>query len=156
MKPNRRILLVFLLAAISVANAATNAPPAVIDAAKHPTLQAALDALPASGGMVVLPAGNFELTEPLRLARENARIEGAGAATHLINKNTNGQPAFIVAPADRAKNKKARLWRVQLGNFRVSGGTNSGDGIRAEFVQEMFIHGLSVDHNGGHGINLVD
>jgi len=140
----------------TMSSAATNTPPAVIDAAKHPSLQAALDALPASGGMVVLPAGDFELTQPLRLARENARIEGAGAATHLINKNTNGQPAFIVAPADRAKNKKAQLWRVQIGNFRVSGGTNSGDGIRAEFVQEIFIHGLSIDHNGGHGINLVD
>jgi hypothetical protein len=150
------LVLSLLAALLPIANAATNTPPAVVDAAKHPTLQAALDALPASGGMVVLPAGNFELTQPLRLARENARIEGAGAATHLINKNTNGQPAFIVAPADRAKNKKARLWRVQLGNFRVSGGPHSGDGIRAEFVQEMFIHGLSVDHHGGHGINLVD
>lgn len=157
MKLCRRLLLSLLMVCLATTSpAATNAPPAVIDAAKHPSLQAALDALPASGGMVVLPAGNFELTEPLRLARENARIEGAGAATHLINKNTNGQPAFIVAPADLAKNKKARLWRVQLGNFRVSGGTNSGDGIRAEFVQEIFLHGLSVDHNGGHGINLVD
>lgn len=150
------LLIAPIIATCPVAGAATNTPSAVIDAAKHPTLQAALDALPASGGMVVLPAGDFELTEPLRLARENARIEGAGAATRLINKNTNGQPAFIVAPADRAKNRKARLWRVQLGNFRVSGGTNSGDGIRAEFVQEIFLHGLSVDRNGGHGINLVD
>ncbi|MBM3859522.1 MAG: hypothetical protein FJ395_07730 [Verrucomicrobia bacterium] len=147
----------FVVLLALTALAATSGPPrAAIDAAKWPSLQAALDALPAAGGKVVLPPGDFELIEPLRLSRENTFVEGAGPATHLINKNTNGLPAFVIAPADAATNKKARLWRVQLGNFRVTGNPQSGDGIRAELVQEIFIHGLSVERHGGHGINLVN
>jgi hypothetical protein len=130
--------------------------PAVIDAAKFATLQAALDALPTNGGVVLLPPGNFELTQPLILTRPESRIEGAGAATHLLNRNTEGQPALVVRPPDHEKNRRSRLWRVQLGNFRLSGNTNSGDGVLAQGIQEIFITGLSVDHHGGHGINLVD
>ncbi|MGC3966757.1 MAG: hypothetical protein QM775_05115, partial [Pirellulales bacterium] len=36
---------------------------AVIDATNFPTLQAALDAVPAEGGVVELPPGTFEITE---------------------------------------------------------------------------------------------
>lgn len=127
---------------------------ATIDAAKYPTLQAALDAIPAGGGLVRVPPGNFEISEPLLLARENIRIEGSGAATHIINKNQAGQPAIIVRPTSDKKN--ARIWRVQLADFRISGNPKSGDGLVAEGVNEIYVHGLSIDHNGGHGINLVD
>lgn len=152
----KRCIHFLLFVAFASLAASTNPPPVVLDASRWPSLQAALDALPLSGGKVVLPPGDFELSEPLRLSRENTFIEGAGPATHLINKNTNGLPAFVIAPADAAKNKKARLWRVQLANFRVSGNPQSGDGVRAEFVQELYLHGLSVERNGGHGINLVN
>ena len=130
--------------------------PAVIDAAQFPTLQAALDALPETGGIVRLPPGNFELAEPLVLTRSESRLEGAGASTHLINKNSSGQPTLILRPPNYPQDKKTRLWRVQLANFRLSGNTNSGDGVLAQGINEIFIHGLSVDHHGGHGISLVD
>ena len=61
-------------------------------------------------------------------------------------RGVDGQPCSV----------DARLWRVQLGNFRISGNTNSGDGILADGINELFIQGMSIDHNGGHGINLVD
>lgn len=130
--------------------------PAVIDASKFATLQAALDALPETGGVVLLPPGDFELQEPLLLTRAETRVEGAGAATHLINRNEAGAPALAVRPKGWPKDKKARLWRVQIGNFRISGNPKSGDGVLAEAIQEIYVHGLSVDHHGGHGINLVD
>jgi hypothetical protein len=154
MKPCRT--LPFLCAALAASIVAAADQPAVIEAAKFASLQAAFDALPTNGGVVLLPPGNFELTEPLVLTRPESRLEGAGASTHLINRNTNGQPALIIRPPDYEKNKRSRLWRVQLGNFRLSGNTNSGDGVLAQGVQEIFINGLSVDHHGGHGINLVD
>ena len=136
-------------------------PPAaaaagVIDAAAYPDLQAAFDAVPESGGVVRLPPGEFALTKPLVLSRENTRVVGAGAATHLKNLNEEGQPALILRPKDIEKNRRARIWRVQLADFRVSGNPKSGDGIVAEGVNEIYLHGLSVDHNGGHGINLID
>jgi hypothetical protein len=148
------LLLLGLLAASTGTQAATQ--PVVIEAAKFASLQAALDAVPTNGGVVLLPPGTFELREPLVLTSGETRVEGAGASTHLINRNTNGQPAFIIRPRDIAKNPRARLWRVQLGNFRLTGNTNSGDGVFAHGINEIFLHGLSVDRHGGNGIHLKD
>jgi hypothetical protein len=151
------IILAALVLAATAACAAENPKPAVIDASTFANLQAAFDALPASGGLVRLPPGTVEIAEPLVLARPDTRIEGAGTATHIVNTNTDGQPALVVRPpgyTDKARGK--RLWRVQLANFRISGSDSSGDGVLAQGVNEIFIHGLAVDHNGGNGISLVD
>ena len=140
----------------ATAGAATAADQAtVIDASKFPDLQAALDAVPETGGLVKLPPGKFELSKPLVLMRADTRIEGSGAATHLINRNTNNQPALILRPKDWAKNAQARVWRVQLADFRISGNPKSGDGVLAQGINEIYIHGMSVDHNGGHGIHMI-
>jgi hypothetical protein len=136
--------------------AGASVPPAVIDAAAFESLQAAIDALPVSGGIVRLPAGTFEITSPLVISTAETRIEGAGASTHIKNLNETGEPALVLSPADRAANAKSRLWRIQLGNFRISGNEKSGDGVHAEGINEIFIHGLSVDHHGGNGIALID
>ena len=134
--------------------AASSAEKRVFDVSKFASLQAAFDAVPTNGGVVYLPPGNYELTEPLIVRSPETRIEGSGASTHLINKNTEGKPALHVRPDDYAKNKRARLWRVQIGNFRISGNKQSGDGVLCQGIQEVFIDGLSVDHHGRHGINL--
>ncbi|MBC8868199.1 MAG: right-handed parallel beta-helix repeat-containing protein [Planctomycetes bacterium] len=144
----------------------TDTSPTVIDASEYPDLQAAFDAVPMTGGLVKLPPGDFRLTEPLVLERPETRIEGAGAATKLINCNQEGKPALIVRPPNLADNPRAFVWRVQLADFRICGDPNcidakssepkSGDGLLAQRVNEIYIEGLSVDHNGGHGINLVD
>ncbi len=129
-------------------------PPVIVNAADFKTLQAAIDTLPATGGMVRLPAGTFEITEPLRISTAETRIEGAGAATHIKNVNQQGLPAMIVRAPTRETDRRAQLWRVQLGNFRISGNEKSGDGIRAEGIEEIFIQGVSIDHHGGHGISM--
>lgn len=143
-------------AVLAVSSLSLSAAPAVIDAAKYDSLQKALDAVPKEGGMVRLPPGTFEITEPLVVNTPETRLEGAGASTHIVNQNTDGQPAVHVRPDDYAKNSRARLWRVQIGNFRISGNEKSGDGLLCQGIQEVFVHGLSVDRNGGHGINLVN
>ncbi len=129
---------------------------AVIDASKYESLQAAFDAVPETGGIVRIPPGDYELTQPLICVRENTRIEGAGAATHLINKNEEGEPALILRHQQYTDDPRARIWRMQLADFRISGNPKSGDGLLAQGVDEIFVHNLSIDHNGGHGINLVD
>lgn len=149
----------FTAAVLTLDGVATVGPPkppkAVIDAANYPTLQAAFDAVPDGGGMVRLPPGDFEITEPLRLSRGDVRIEGAGAATHLINRNESGEPALLIRPASFPADRRARIWRVQIGNFRISGNPKSGDGIRFEAVQELFVENMSIDHNGQHGIHTI-
>lgn len=128
---------------------------AAIDASQFPSIQAALDAIPAGGGVVRLPAGNFEIREPLRLRRGDVRIEGAGSATNIINKNAEGKSALIVEHPDGAQVKKDdRLWRVNLANFRITGNKQSGHGIEAIRIEEIFIQGVSVSYHGGDGIRL--
>jgi hypothetical protein len=152
------LVLAGAVMALALLGASPPQPPAqaaIIDAAKYPNLQAAFDAVPEGGGLVKLPPGNFELAEPLVLSRAETRVVGSGAATHLINRNAEGKPALIVRPKDLEKNRRAWLWRVQLANFRISGNPKSGDGLLAQHINEIFLHGLSIDHNGGNGITLV-
>lgn len=126
-----------------------------IDAINYPSIQAALDAVPAEGGVVRLPAGNFEISQPLILRRGDTRLEGVGGATNIININQEGQPALIVAHADGDKVKKEdRLWRVNLANFRITGNEKSGHGIVATLIEEIFLQGVSVSYHGGDGIRL--
>ncbi len=155
LKPS--LLCGLLLGSVLVAQDAAPLPaPAELDAAAFPSLQAALDAIPETGGILRLPPGTVEIREPLVLSSPETRIEGAGASTHLKNLNEEGQPALILRPKTLASDAKARLWRVQLGNFRLSGNEKSGDGVLAQNIDEIFIHGLSVDRHGGHGIALVN
>jgi len=142
------LCFIFILFDSPVAAQTSGSDPLQIDSSEYPTLQEAVNALPKSGGTVFLAPGNHELTEPLIVSTENTRIVGAGPATHLINKNGQGKPAIMVG----AENQE--LFRVELSNFRVSGNSNSGDGIFLERVQELLITQLTVDHNGGHGINM--
>ncbi len=154
----KRILIGLCLIQLIVFNAgaADSAKAVTILAADYPTLQTAFDALPKAGGLVIIPPGDYELSEPLILRRENTRITGSGPSTHLINKNEKGQPALLVQHPQYPEDKKHRLWRVEFAHFRISGNPKSGDGLRAEGINEIFIQGVSIDHNGGNGINLIN
>ena len=152
------VIFVFTVKQSDATNLQQGLPGAVaeIDASKFPSLQEALNHVPESGGIVRIPAGVFEISEPLVVTTEDTRIEGAGAATHIKNINTNGKPTIMLRPETRDDDTKARIWRLQLGNFRISGTEACGDGILAEGVNEIFIQGVSIDHHGGHGIHMVD
>lgn len=119
-------------------------------------IQAALDALPPSGGVVRIPAGTYELKQPLVIRVGDVKLEGAGSATHLVNRSPDRQPAILIKHADYPKVRTARLWRITLADFRVSGSKQTGDGIRAEGIDEIYLRGVAVDHNGGNGIVLRD
>lgn len=128
---------------------------AEIDAAKFPSLQAALDAVPKEGGVVRIPPGTFEISQPLVLSRGDVLVQGSGAATHIKNINVEGQPALIVKHPDGEKVKASdKLWRVMLSNFRITGNEKSGNGIEALLVDEIFIQGVTVSYHGGDGIKL--
>jgi hypothetical protein len=127
---------------------------AAIEAANYPSLQAAIDAVPATGGVVYLPAGTFEITAPLRITQEDILIQGSGTATHIKNVNETGEPAIIIEQPKRKTDPKATLWRVELQNMRVTGNPKSGHGIAARHVDEIFLHGITVSYHGGDGILL--
>jgi len=128
---------------------------AEIDAATFPSLQAAFDAIPEGGGVVRLPAGTFEITEPLIVSRGDVLLTGAGTATHIVNRNEEGKPALILQHPDGTDVKKDdRLWRIMLSNLRITGNEKSGHGILAVQIQEVFLQGVTVSENGGDGIQL--
>ena len=127
----------------------------VIEAARFPNIQAALDALPEGGGMVVLPPGTFEIHEPLVLRRSDVLLQGCGTATHIKNANAEGKTALLIQHPDGAKVKKQeRIWRVKLSDFRITGNEKSGHGIEAVQVNEIFLQGVTVSEHGGDGIRL--
>ncbi len=152
----------FWLGQVWQASAADPSKPVTVDASTYSSLQAAFDALPAEGGVVRLPPGDFDITEPLVLSTPETRVEGSGAATHIRNRNEEGEPALIVrhpgrkGEITREQRRETFLWRVQLADFRISGNPKSGHGLHAEGVNEIYVSGLSIDHNGGHGIHCVD
>ncbi len=130
--------------------------PVEVNAADFTTLQAAFDALHPSGGIVRLAPKRYDITEPLIVRTSDTLIQGAGAATRIVNLNQGGQPALHIRSDEYDRSPDSRLWRIQMNHFRISGNSNSGDGILAEGINEILISELSVDHNGGHGVNLLD
>ena len=126
-----------------------------IDAAQYETLQAAFDAIPEEGGLLLLPAGTFEINEPLVLSRPDVCIQGAGSATHIKNVNVEGLPAIIIEKDGVTKSQRnEQLWRVRLTNLRVTGNDKSGHGIEFRWVNEVLVDSVSVSHHGGDGIRL--
>lgn len=155
---NWSALVFVLLSTLGARVGAEQDKPAVIEAKDYPTLQAALDAIPAAGGEVRLPPGTFEIKEPLRLQRGDVRLQGAGTATHIVNKNEAGLPALVISPSAETlkQDPKARLWRVQLQDLRITGNPKSGQGIEALHVDEIFCQGLTLSYHGGHGLQMKD
>ncbi|MEQ9070511.1 MAG: hypothetical protein RLO18_27500, partial [Gimesia chilikensis] len=106
----------------------------VIHAINYSTIQEAIDAVPAEGGIVMLPPGKFEIDKPLVITSGDFMLVGAVGATHIHNKNEEGLDAIQIHPPadmklpDGKKDPKPRIWRVQLQNFRVTGNEKSGRG----------------------------
>ena len=152
------VMIIVIAAIVSVFSiAATRRLPGarpIIDAGRYPSIQAAIDALPDEGGVVRLPPGTFEITEPLKVTISDVLIEGAGTATHIKNVNTAGKSALILQHPRGDDNRKAELWRIRLANFRITGSEKSGHGIEARRINEIFIDGVTVSYHGGDGIRL--
>lgn len=79
---------------------------------------------------------------------------GQGTATHIVNVNTQGEPALVIRHDEYSKDPKKRLWRIKLDDFRITGSEKSGHGILAQGVNEIFIEGVTVSYHGGDGIRL--
>jgi Right handed beta helix region len=92
------VLLVFLAARLAAANTSSDKPTVIAlpTGVSEVEIQRALDSLPAVGGEVVLPAGKFEIHQPIILSRDHQSLSGAGAATILHVSNNANCPAIIL------------------------------------------------------------
>ncbi|MEZ6137346.1 MAG: right-handed parallel beta-helix repeat-containing protein [Pirellulaceae bacterium] len=129
----------------------------IVDAGKFESLQQAADAIPATGGVLLIPPGNHEITEPLRIKTGDTRIVGMGTVSNIVNKNTTGKPAILIEHP-KFENKpvpsQERLWRVTVADLRVTGNEKSGAGIEARYIEEISVNGVSSSYNGGDGLRL--
>ena len=92
------VMLVLLATRLAAAETSPAKPtvlalPAGVTSAE---IQQALDALPAAGGEVVLPAGKFEIHQPIVLSRDHQTLRGAGAATILHLADNANCPVIIL------------------------------------------------------------
>jgi hypothetical protein len=78
-------------------------PDTVVDASD--AIDAALNALPAEGGVVYLPAGEYHLSRPIIVTRSHTVIQGAGAdSTRLVfEKSLNDSYATNVDPLGKSR-----------------------------------------------------
>ncbi len=112
------------------------------------SIQDQLDALPDRGGVLTLPPGTFNISEPLRI-RHGVTLEGSGFGVEFNNKNKRpwlpvtelrwispvGQPMIEVeGPATG----------VQIRNLGLNGLSVATSGIRAEQMQGGVIENIGV------------
>src|SRR5262245_2676309 len=127
---------------------------AEIDASKYASLQAAIDALPANGGVFRLRGGVFEIMQPLVIKQEDVLLQGSGTATHIRNTNTSGEPAILLESPKLKDDPRATSWRIEIQNLRITGNEKSGHEIMARHIDEIYLHGVTVSYHGGDGIHL--
>src|SRR5690606_40258542 len=91
-----------------------------------------------------IPPGTFWIDRPLRVYSGDVYLKGSGSSTHIINEDKTGQPALILSADTTDLSGKDPLWRVQVSDIRISGNDNSGHGILARYINEIFITGVTV------------
>ena len=131
--------------------------PLVVNVGDYSSIQEAIDALPDSGGVIQIPPGHYQISEPIRVRTGETHLVGSAAATHIENMNRQGQPAIVIEnPEHSGKTTPGsdRLWRVSVSDLRITGNKKSGSGIEAHYIEEIVITRVTSSHHGGHGVWL--
>jgi parallel beta-helix repeat protein len=121
----RRIRVAWLLifsVASSFVSSVFAAEPTVVTLSAGVTsaeIQKALDALPESGGEVVLPAGVFEVHQPIVLKRDHQTLRGSGTATILRLADGANCPVIIIGEPVNHPQRTVR--HLCVGNLFIDG-----------------------------------
>lgn len=118
-------------------------------------IQKALDALPDAGGEVVLPAGRFEIRQPIVLHRDHQTLRGSGADTVLwLADNANCPVIILGEPVNHPLKTVTKLCvsslfidgnrhRQQRELWRLAG---EGSGIRNNGITVQNVADSVVEH----------
>lgn len=160
------ILCPLLLAA---GPAAAVSAPAVIALGAGVTdheIQAALDALPAGGGTVVLPPGQIVVRQPIVLQRDGQALRGSGVATVLRLADQANCPVIIMGqPVNHPPAVVRNLWVGDLfidGNRQLQmrelwklhgeGSAIRNNGITIQSVSDSTVEHITCAHNRSGGV----
>ena len=123
--PGKNAAIVWLLLSPMLGLAAPQIPvvePVVINLSAGVSdrqIQAALDALPVSGGEVVLPPGKFEVRQPIVLHRDSQSLRGAGAATILWLADNANCPVLILG--EPVNHPQKTIKNLHVSNLFIDG-----------------------------------
>jgi len=108
----------------------------------HVQIQAAIDALPATGGKILLTEGTFNIESSITLDT-NQTIQGSGWSTIL----TTTSAIDILAATGSDGSEKVGIF---IADLQLDGGSASDTGITFTYVDHSFIQNIySKDHYGG-------
>jgi Right handed beta helix region len=146
------LMLVFLAMHLAAAETSSVKPTVLTlpPGATGAEIQQALDALPATGGEVILPPGRCEIREPIVLSRDDLTLSGAGAATVLHLADSANCPVIILGEPINAPSRTVRHLRVA--GFFI-------DGNRAHQQRELWRltgEGSQIHNNGITVQNVSD
>jgi len=129
-------------------------------------IQMALDNLPAGGGEVVLPPGEFQIRQPVILRRDHETLRGSGAATVLRLADNANCPVVIMgepvnAPSQIIRHLKVagffidgnrshqqrELWREQ-----GEGSEIRNNGITVQAVSDSIVENVTCARNRSGGL----
>lgn len=126
-------------------------------------IQAALNAIPSSGGHVYIPAGRYKISSTLTITKDNTMVTGAGPGN---SANSSQIPAYGTTlqasgtlaglPMIRAQVASGAkpIYSITLRDFALDGmGTATGAGIHYRSNRGLINH-VYVYRFGGHGFHL--
>lgn len=171
-------LLVILSAAAGVclAGASADAADAAVDAADYASINAAVAALPATGGEVYVPAGEHRIAQTILLP-DNVTLRGAGDSTLIVagpelDAFFTAEDAFgeasdvailftpswrhgaVIKNADAAGNRGIRVEHLRITTDRSR--VRLATGILLANVDDASISGVTVEDCGASAITMLD
>lgn len=117
-------------------------------------LQAAIDALPASGGTVLVPAGDFVI-DPTRRLRLRSRMHlSLDAGTRLLAQPNAAERAYVIE-ANQVDNVEVSGGRI-VGDRRTHLGTRGewGHGIMLRGATAVTLRDLHISQCWGDGVSI--
>lgn len=129
-------------------------------------IQRALDALPASGGEVVLPAGEFVIRHPIVLQRDHQTLRGAGKETILRLADGANCPVIIMGQpvnqpqatvkdlrvADLFIDGNRRHQQRELWHLKGEGSEIRNNGITVQAVSDSTVENVTCARNRSGGL----
>lgn len=117
-------------------------------------LQAALDALPETGGTVFLPAGRYVFAEPVEKKLTEGQhlfLVGEGRATVLVNENRQGADLL------RITGVVGQWWpdlKITVRDITFVGNHQSGDALVVEYPNDTMVDACFFIGHGGRAVYL--
>ncbi|HEY3762309.1 MAG TPA: right-handed parallel beta-helix repeat-containing protein [Verrucomicrobiae bacterium] len=124
LKRDSILACMFMFAAAALADPAVTTPapqPAVVMLPSGVTVekvQQALDTLPATGGVVLLPAGKIKITRPIVLNRAGQTLRGAGESTVLYLADNANCPVIVMG---QAVNQPRLVSHLRVSDLSIDG-----------------------------------